>query len=243
MEMKARQYLVTFGLALALLIGLLEQAVAEEEDPKASDPNMTVLKIELPEPSFSGTPLDFDLIDVEHFEFSYKPRVPFYVHKEAQLLSSKKLPACSDPKAPAALLKKITDGNKSYEEPCVVTLAAGKQYIQLDLQDRYTLDAILVWRFHEYERVYHDIIVQVSDDPKFPKEKVKTLFNNDYDNSSGMGVGKDKEFMELAEGRLIDPKGAEGRYLRLYSNGNTTDDMNTYIEVEVFGRPIAKEGS
>ena len=241
--MKAQGHVLACGLALALLIGLVGHAIAEEEDPKASDPNMAVLKIELPEPSFSGTPLDFDLIDVEHFEFSYKPRAPFYAPKDAQLLSRKKPLTCSDPKVAAALLKKVTDGNKSFEEPNVVALAAGKQYIQLDLQDRYALDAILVWRFHEYERVYHDIIAQVSDDPKFPKEKTKTLFNNDYDNSSGMGVGKDKEFMELAEGRMIDPKGVEGRYLRLYSNGNTTDDMNTYIEIEVFGRPAAKEGS
>ena len=26
-------------------------------------------------------------------------------------------------------------------------------------------------------------------------------------------------------------------YVRLYSNGNTTDKLNHYIEVEVFGKP------
>jgi hypothetical protein len=36
---------------------------------------------------------------------------------------------------------------------------------------------------------------------------------------------------------LIEGKGATGRYVRLYSNGNTSDELNHYIEVEVFGQP------
>jgi len=36
---------------------------------------------------------------------------------------------------------------------------------------------------------------------------------------------------------LIDAKGANGRYVRLYSNGNTTNKLNDYIEVEVWGKP------
>jgi hypothetical protein len=27
------------------------------------------------------------------------------------------------------------------------------------------------------------------------------------------------------------------RYVRLYSQGNTSDELNHYIEVEVYGRP------
>ena len=38
-----------------------------------------------------------------------------------------------------------------------------------------------------------------------------------------------------SEGKLFDPKGAKGRYVRLYSNGNTTNDLNHYVEVEVYG--------
>ena len=49
--------------------------------------------------------------------------------------------------------------------------------------------------------------------------------------------GKDKEYIEVAEGKLFDPKGAKGRYVRLYSNGNTTNDLNHYVEVEVYGLP------
>jgi hypothetical protein len=52
-----------------------------------------------------------------------------------------------------------------------------------------------------------------------------------------MTVGKDKEYIEVAEGKLIDPKGAKGRYVRLSSSGNTTNDLNHYVEVEVYGLP------
>ena len=45
------------------------------------------------------------------------------------------------------------------------------------------------------------------------------------------------EKTEVAEGKLFDPKGAKGRYVRLYSNGNTTNDLTHYVEVEVYGRP------
>ena len=54
---------------------------------------------------------------------------------------------------------------------------------------------------------------------------------------SGLGIGRDKEYIDVAEGRLFDPKGAKGRYVRLYSRGNTANDMNHYVEVEVFGKP------
>ena len=78
------------------------------------------------------------------------------------------------------------------------------------------------------------IWMQVSDDPKF-KTGVTTVFNNDHDNTSKLGAGKEKEYIEVAEGKLIDPKGAKGRYVRLSSNGNTTNDLNHYVEVEVYG--------
>jgi hypothetical protein len=30
----------------------------------------------------------------------------------------------------------------------------------------------------------------------------------------------------------------KGRYVRLYSNGNTSNDLNHYVEVEVYGTPV-----
>jgi hypothetical protein len=80
-------------------------------------------------------------------------------------------------------------------------------------------------------------VIQASDDPDFITN-VQTLFNNDHDNSSGQGVGKDMHYVETSEGKLIDAKGVQARYVRLYSNGNTNNDLNHYIEVEVFGKPV-----
>jgi hypothetical protein len=69
---------------------------------------------------------------------------------------------------------------------------------------------------------------------------VKTVFNNDKENASGMGLGKDPEYVEYFEGWLIDIHksggGAQGRYVRLYSKGSTSDDQNHYTEVEVWAK-------
>ncbi len=77
-------------------------------------------------------------------------------------------------------------------------------------------------------------MVQVSDDAEF-KSGVTTLYNNDYDDSSKLGKGSDKPYVESRFGLLVDGKKTKGRYVRLYSAGNTSNDMNHYIEVEVFG--------
>lgn len=80
-----------------------------------------------------------------------------------------------------------------------------------------------------------DVVVQVASDPDFTAN-VTTVFNNDIDNSLGLGVGKDMHYTETAEGKLIDAKGALARYVRLHSKGSTTYDANHYIEVEVYGK-------
>ena len=47
--------------------------------------------------------------------------------------------------------------------------------------------------------------------------------------------------MEDYQGKLIDCKGIQGRYVRLWSRENTADESNHYIEVEVHGTPAAAE--
>ena len=44
--------------------------------------------------------------------------------------------------------------------------------------------------------------------------------------------------IETYDGRPIAVKGVKGRYVRLYSNGNTSDELNHYTEVEVYGKPV-----
>ena len=84
------------------------------------------------------------------------------------------------------------------------------------------------------------MIVQASDDPLF-RTNVLTLFNNDADNSSGLGMGRDKEYVETQEGkRLQFPKGFTARYVRCYSRGGTIQVYNCYQEIEVhaFVQPL-----
>jgi hypothetical protein len=51
-----------------------------------------------------------------------------------------------------------------------------------------------------------------------------------------MGAGTDNEYVETYEGKLIAVEGVKGRYVRLYSSGNTGDEMNRYVEVEIYGK-------
>jgi hypothetical protein len=81
-----------------------------------------------------------------------------------------------------------------------------------------------------------DVIVQISEDPDFI-DGVTTVFNNDMDNSAGLGVGADMHYVETYFGEVFDARGLRGRYVRLYSNGNTANESNHCIEVEVYGRP------
>ncbi len=128
----------------------------------------------------------------------------------------------------------VTDGEKSGGDGYFIELGPGPQWVQIDLGAPHPLAAIVAWHYHSQARVYRDVVVQVSDDAAF-KTGVTTVYNNDHDNSSKLGAGKDKEYIEVAEGRLFDPKGVKARYVRLYSNGNTTNDLNHYVEVEVYG--------
>src|SRR5690606_19841319 len=128
----------------------------------------------------------------------------------------------------------ITDGDKSGPDGTYVELGPGLQWVQVDLGASANIAAIAVWHFHSQARVYHDVIVQVSNDKDF-KSGVTTLFNNDNDNSAKLGRGSDRPYMDTFQGRVIDGKNTTARYVRLYSNGNTSDELNHYCEVEVFG--------
>lgn len=196
------------------------------------DPTKEELKLKLPKPMFIGTPTNIKSPNLE--PITGKPRPPFYVPKGTTLLSQKKPISASDEQPVIGDLDMIDDGEKNGGDGYFVELGPGTQWVQVDLGASHPIYAILAWHYHSQARVYHDVIVQVSDDPKF-KTGVTTLYNNDHDNSSKLGAGKDKEYIEVAEGRLFDAKGAKGRYVRLYSNGNTTNDLNHYVEVEVYG--------
>lgn len=212
-----------------LLVASAAPLVAQQAAQKVE------LKLQLPKPMFIGTPTNIKSPNLE--AITGKSRPPFMVPAGTKLLSGKKDVQASDMQPVIGELEMVTDGEKEGGDGYFIELGPGKQWVQIDLGKSHALHAILAWHYHSQARVYRDVVVQVSDDKDFLKG-VTTVFNNDHDNSSGLGVGKDKEYIEVAEGRLFDPKGARGRYVRLYSNGNTTNDLNHYVEVEVFGTPL-----
>lgn len=191
-----------------------------------------VLNLKLPKPMFIGTPRNIRTPNLERI--TGEQRKPFYVPEGTIDISRGKPVSSSDEEPVIGEIKMVTDGEKSGEEGYFVELGPGKQFVQIDLKGNFNLYALLVWHYHNQARVYRDLVVQVASEPDFISG-VQTIFNNDHDNSSGLGVGKDKEYIETNEGRLIDPRGVKCRYIRLYSNGNTANDMNHYVEVEVYG--------
>ena len=217
-----------------ILTGVLLAIFALAPLAAQPDPTKEELKLKLPKPMFIGTPTNIKSPNLE--PITGKPRPAFYVPKGTVLLSLKKPVTSSDSNPVIGDLDMVTDGEKSGGDGYFIELGPGPQWVQIDLGAPHPLSAILAWHYHSQARVYRDVVVQVSDDAAF-KTGVTTVYNNDHDNSSKLGLGKDKEYIEVAEGKLFDPKGAKGRYVRLYSNGNTTNDLTHYVEVEVYGSP------
>ena len=200
----------------------------------AQDQGKEVLKIQLPKPMFVGTPKNIRTPNLE--TVTGRPRGPFMVPAGTVLLSAGKPVTSSDKEPVIGEVSYVTDGKKSGEDGYYVELGPMLQWVQIDLGKSQELTAIVAWHYHSQARVYRDVIVQVSDDKDFISG-VTTVFNNDHDNTSGLGAGKDKEYIETFDGKLFDPKGVKARYVRLYSGGNTSNDMNHYVEVEVYGLP------
>jgi hypothetical protein len=161
----------------------------------------------------------------------------FLVPEGVELLSKGKPVTSSDTDPIIGSLDLITDGDKEAGEGYFVELLDGLQWAQIDLEKSAEVHAIWLWHFHSQKRAYHDVIIQISDDAEF-KTGVTTVYNNDYDDSAKMGKGGDNPYVESRYGLVVNGKGTKGRYVRLYSAGNTANEMNHYIEVEVHGKPL-----
>jgi hypothetical protein len=192
----------------------------------------TTLNIEFPPELIEGTPKPMKVPNLED-EPTSAPS--FQVPEGTVLLSAGKTVTSSDDFPIIGETALVTDGEKEAGEGYYVELMDGPQWVQIDLGAPAEIHAIWVWHFHSQKRAYNDVIVQISDDPKF-ESGVTTVFNNDYDNSAKMGKGSDRPYVETRYGKPIDGKGTKGQYVRLHSNGNTSNDMNHYIEVEVYGK-------
>jgi len=191
------------------------------------------LTTEIPPEVIEGTPMP---IDVPNLVPAPKEAAKMMVPDGTALLSKGKTVTSSDTFPVIGEVSLITDGDKEGGEGYFVELMDGPQWVQIDLEESASIAALWVWHYHSQLRAYHDVVVQISDDPEF-QTGVTTVYNNDYDNSLEKGKGGDKPYVETRFGLLVDAKGAKGRYVRLWSQGNTSTDSNNYIEVEVYGTP------
>ena len=191
------------------------------------------LKTGIPEAMFVGTRVPLKLDNLEPLEKKQKPlMVPaglVNLAKDKPVTASDDLPIIGE-------LDFVTDGDKDAADGSFVELGPHKQWVQIDLEKEVEVYGIWLWHFHKNARAYIDVIVQISNDEDFADGKEITVYNTDHDNSSGLGKGKDKAYVETNRGRVIDARTTKGRYVRLYSNGNTSNDTNHYIEVEVWGK-------
>lgn len=190
------------------------------------------LKTEIPPELIEGTPKP---MNVPNLVQAPEKAPEFLVPEGTTLLSKGKKVTSSDSDPIIGDLTLITDGEKAAGEGYFVELLDGLQWVQIDLEKSDSLSAIWIWHYHSQKRAYKNVIVQISDDPTF-KTGVTTVYNNDYDDSSKLGKGTDRPYVESRFGLLVDAKNTKGRYVRLYSQGNTSNDMNHYIEVEVYGK-------
>ncbi|HYE20143.1 MAG TPA: hypothetical protein VEA69_16975 [Tepidisphaeraceae bacterium] len=249
--MKSKKHWMWAGVAAGLVVGSLvslRPAVAEDKpegapagvlpDVKSEGAkdakDLEPVKVELPKPLFTGTPKAPPKDTTVDLKTLGKRRGQFLAPKGVELLSLKKPVKLSDENPIIGDSTVVNDASKEGTDGNWVELAPGLQWVQIDLKQSSEVWAVVLWHYHAEARVYRDVVVQVSDDPDFITST--TIFNNDQDNSAGLGIGKDREYFESDEGKLVDGKGVKGRYVRCYSKGNTSDAQNHYIEVEVWGK-------
>jgi hypothetical protein len=202
--------------------------------PRVEAADTVPLIIKLPAHTVKGTPED--LPSGPNIEPPPKnPPAPLQVPKGVvNVAAEKKVTSSVSPYS--GELSQITDGKREPYDEDVAEFKKGTQWVQVDLGEPYEIHAIAMWHDHRLLQAMHDAILQVSDDPEF-KTGVTTLFNNDTDNSSKLGVGTDREYFELEWGRVVPAKGVKARYVRGYTKGSTLTAINCWQEIEVYALP------
>lgn len=190
--------------------------------------------IELPKPGYEGTPAN--LTNIPNLEKqSVKQRAPFLAPPGVTNIAKGKKVTSTDTDPVVGDVSMITSGDAAQVDGNFVELGPGVQSVTIDLGSAQEIYGILFW--HHYQpRVYYGIVVQTADDEKFTTNK-QTWFNSDTGNKARQGAGKDMLYVESNAGKLVPVKGVAARYVRLYSCGNNVNELNHYIQVEVFGRP------
>ena len=214
-----------FVAALAVVVATAPLRAADATVP---------LKLNLPAHTIKGTPEDLPAgPNIE--PPSDKAPVPLQVPAGVTNVAFGK-PVTSSVTPFLGELNQITDGKKEALDEDAVEFKKGTQWVQVDLGQPFAIHAIAFWHDHRYVQAMHDVIIQVSDDAEF-KTGLTTLYNNDTDNSSGLGVGTDREYFEMQWGRIAVGKGVKARYVRGYTKGGSQTALNCWQEIEVYALP------
>ncbi|HZG77142.1 MAG TPA: DNRLRE domain-containing protein, partial [Paenibacillus sp.] len=145
-------------------------------------------------------------------------------------------------------LSAVTDGVTARDQYALIGVSSGPKWVQVDLGQTYGIQKINIrndWGASaDTYRTGRDHVVQVSNDPAFATGVV-TVFNNDQDNSSGLGAGTDAEYLEPSDGSgktIALPTALNARYVRFSAYGHVRVNqalnlVNTPIEIEVYADP------
>lgn len=223
---------LTLGMGLAAAVFVL--GLASSRVSAADDKALKPLPIKFPEPTLRGTPEDLPSgpnIDPPPKE----DPAPFLAPEGAKNVAAGK-PVTSSVKPFTGELSQVTDGKKEAFDSDAIEMRSGSQWVQVDLGAAQTIYAIVLWHDHRYIQITRDVILQVADDAEFT-QNVRTLYNNDFDDSSKKGPGTDKEYFETKYGKVVDAKGIKARYVRGYSKGTSLTALNCWQEIEVYGVP------
>ena len=142
------------------------------------------LKIQFPPPHSSGTPKEIKSDNLEPDPGPGKFRPPIMVEPEyTKKLTTEDTKVTTSEEAVTGENEYVVDGDKTPDATSMLQLPGGVQWVQLDLGAEHDISAVCVWHDQGDERVYKDVIMQISNDPKF-LEGVTTIFNNDHDDSA-----------------------------------------------------------
>ncbi len=212
-------------------------APAKTAIPAGETENLDLEKL-YPKPMFVGTPIPAGNIpNMEKADPDAVKKRDVKVPKGTTNAAKGKPVTSSDSVPIIGSLDLVTDGDPDGADGNYVELSPGAQWVQVDLGATMNVWKVLLWHFHKNTAIYFSVVVQVSDDPEF-KNGVTTIFNNDNEDKLKLGIkGTDKNYIETNHGRFIEGNGAKGRYIRCWSAGNSANEMNHYVEMQVFGTP------
>lgn len=228
--LRSRLHALTGPVAVVLAIaGLLAPTVVT-----AADGPLKPLAIKFPEPTLRGTPEDLEAGPNIEPPPKEEP-APFMAPEGVKNVALGKT-VTSSVRPFTGELSQVTDGKKEAFDSDAIEMRSKTQWVQVDLGVPCRIYAIAIWHDHRYVQITRDVIVQLADDPEFT-QNVRTIYNNDRDNSSKLGAGTDKEYYETKYGKVFNAKGEKARYVRGYSKGTSLTALNCWQEMEVYGVP------